>query len=60
MLKGKKRFGYIALGADHEPIGFTEICIREYANGCTNQPVPFLEGVWVDRKHRPRVLAALS
>ena len=52
MLNGKKRYGYIALLANHQPIGFAEICIREYANGCTEQPVPFLEGVWIDPKHR--------
>ncbi|MFA1624659.1 GNAT family N-acetyltransferase [Rhizobium mongolense] len=52
MLKGKKRTGYIALLPDREPVGFAEISIREYANGCTAQPVPFLEGVWVDPKHR--------
>lgn len=52
MLNGKKRFGYLALLADNQPIGFAEICIREYANGCTGQPVPFLEGVWIDPKHR--------
>lgn len=52
ILKSKKCFGYIALLANHQPIGFAEICIREYANGCTAQPVPFLEGVWVDPKHR--------
>lgn len=54
MLDSKKRFGYIALLTDREAIGFAEICIREYANGCTEQPVPFLEGVWVDPKHRRR------
>lgn len=52
MLKSKKRSGYIAILAGNQPIGFAEICIREYANGCTEQPVPFLEGVWVDPKHR--------
>ncbi|MBY5839474.1 GNAT family N-acetyltransferase [Rhizobium leguminosarum] len=52
MLKGKKRTGYLALRPDQAPLGFAEICIREYANGCTAQPVPFLEGIWIDPKHR--------
>lgn len=52
MLGSNKRFGYVALLGDQQPVGFAEICIREYANGCTDQPVPFLEGVWVDPKHR--------
>ncbi|KZL21060.1 Aminoglycoside N(6')-acetyltransferase type 1 [Pseudovibrio axinellae] len=47
MLRAKKRWGYIALLPSGEPVGFAEICIREYANGCTAQPVPFLEGIWV-------------
>ncbi|WP_163880268.1 GNAT family N-acetyltransferase [Rhizobium laguerreae] len=54
MLKGKKRAGYLALRPDHTPLGFAEICIREYANGCTAQPVPFLEGIWIDPKYRRR------
>lgn len=52
MLGGGRRVGYIILLPDHAPGGFAEICIREYANGCTAQPVPFLEGIWVDPKHR--------
>ncbi|WP_410001236.1 GNAT family N-acetyltransferase [Rhizobium leguminosarum] len=52
MLEGEKRTGYLALRPDHAPLGFAEICIREYANGCTAQPVPFLEGIWIDPKHR--------
>lgn len=28
--------------------GFMELSIREYADGCENQPVPYLEGIWVD------------
>lgn len=53
MLTSNKRFGYIALEGS-QPIGFAEICLREYANGCTKQPVPFLEGIWIDHKHRRR------
>lgn len=52
MLRGGKRAGYIARLPDHAPGGFAEICLREYANGCTAQPVPFLEGIWVDPKRR--------
>ena len=52
MLKGGKRTGYIALLPNKMPAGFAEICIREYANGCTKQPVPFLEGIWITPKHR--------
>ncbi|WP_375336979.1 GNAT family N-acetyltransferase [Rhizobium lentis] len=52
MLEDRKRTSYLALRPDNAPLGFAEICIREYANGCTAQPVPFLEGIWIDPKHR--------
>lgn len=32
--------------------GFAEVRIRSYANGCTRQPVPFLEGIWIEPEHR--------
>jgi len=34
------------------PIGFAELYIRPFANGCLGKPVPFLEGVWVSPAHR--------
>ena len=49
---GIKRTGYMAIINDKQPAGFAEVCIREYANGCTAQPVPFLEGIWITPKHR--------
>lgn len=33
-------------------IGFAEAGLRAYANGCDSQPVPFLEGIWVDKAFR--------
>ena len=39
---------FLALDDKARPIGFAEISIRDYANGCTEQPVPFLEGIWID------------
>ena len=33
-------------------IGFAEAGLRPYANGCDSQPVPFLEGIWVEETHR--------
>lgn len=52
MLRDKKWFAYIAFADDRQPAGFAELCIRDYANGATAQPVPFLEGIWVDPRHR--------
>jgi aminoglycoside 6'-N-acetyltransferase I len=29
------------------PIGFLELCVRAFANGCDSMPVPFIEGWFV-------------
>ncbi len=34
------------------PVGFAEAYLREFANGCDQQPVAFLEGIWVEKSHR--------
>jgi len=44
-------WGFVAM-RDGEAIGFVEIAIRKNANGCESQPVPFLEGIWVDPRFR--------
>jgi aminoglycoside 6'-N-acetyltransferase I len=33
-------------------LGFAEIAVRKYANGCDTRPVAFLEGVWVRPQFR--------
>ena len=53
ILAGLDYWGFVARRAG-EAIGFAEIAIRKYANGCESQPVPFLEGIWVDPRHRRR------
>lgn len=35
-----------------DPVGFLELFVRPFANGCDNRPVPFLEGIWVDPSMR--------
>lgn len=52
MLDDEKSTNYFVVDAADNPIGFAEINIRDYANGCTQQPVPFLEGIWIDDDHR--------
>ncbi len=37
---------------DGDAVGFAEVAVRKYANGCESQPVPFLEGIWVDPRYR--------
>ncbi len=38
-------------------VGFAEVSVRAYANGCEQQPVPFLEGIWVASSARRRGIA---
>lgn len=54
MLSGSRRSGYLVETTDGSRAGFAEICIRDYANGCTEQPVPFLEGIWIEPMFRRR------
>jgi len=51
-------WGFIAETADGVPVGFAELAIRKYANGCTTAPVPFLEGIWVKSKFRRQGIGA--
>ncbi|HLH11371.1 MAG TPA: aminoglycoside 6'-N-acetyltransferase [Methylovirgula sp.] len=40
-------------------LGFAELALREYANGCESQPVPFLEGIFVEAAFRRQGIGAL-
>jgi aminoglycoside 6'-N-acetyltransferase I len=51
-------WGFIAETVDGTPVGFAELAIRKYANGCTARPVPFLEGIWVRAEFRRRGIGA--
>lgn len=45
----------IVLVAEREPgrlVGFAELGLRSYADGCDSSPVPYLEGWWVDAEAR--------
>jgi aminoglycoside 6'-N-acetyltransferase I len=33
--------------SEGDAVGFAEVAIRPYANGCDSAPVAFLEGIWV-------------
>jgi aminoglycoside 6'-N-acetyltransferase I len=48
----------IAETTDDTAVGFAEIAVRKYANGCDTQPVAFLEGVWVKPQFRRRGIGA--
>jgi aminoglycoside 6'-N-acetyltransferase I len=50
---------------DNVPVGFAEVSIRPYANGCEHMPVPFVEGIWVEDNYRKhgigrRLMAAVE
>jgi aminoglycoside 6'-N-acetyltransferase I len=51
-LGGETGFGFIAEAEDGAAVGFAEITIRPFANGCDSRPVPFLEGIWVEPRFR--------
>lgn len=51
-----KRAGYVAEIAG-QAAGFAEYALRDYANGCNSQPVPFLEGIWVSEPYRGKGVA---
>jgi aminoglycoside 6'-N-acetyltransferase I len=53
VLARSNAWGFIA-EADGAAIGFAEVAMRPYANGCDSQPVAFLEGIWVAEPLRHR------
>jgi len=52
IINSEDSWGFIAEATDGAPIGFAEVSIRKYANGCVSRPVPFLEGIWVRPEFR--------
>ena len=54
--RSSKRAAFVA-ELDGKPAGFAEYALRDYANGCDSQPVPFLEGVWVAEEFRGKGVA---
>jgi aminoglycoside 6'-N-acetyltransferase I len=59
MLAGTTGWGFVAQTHDATPVGFAEITIRPFANGCDSRPVPFLEGIWVEPPFRRQGIGAL-
>jgi aminoglycoside 6'-N-acetyltransferase I len=58
MLAGNAIWGFVAETDDGAAVGFAEITIRPFANGCDSRPVPFLEGIWVEAALRRRGIGA--
>src|SRR4051812_31812231 len=53
----KPKFHGFMAEQDGRLAGFAELYEREFANGCESQPVPFLEGIWVEEGLRRRGVA---
>lgn len=49
-----RKFKWWIVFDEDKPVGFAEVYLRRYVNGCRQMPVPFLEGIWVDKKYRRR------
>lgn len=47
MLAASDMWGFIATDEAGIAVGFAEVTLRRYANGCEQSPVPFLEGIWI-------------
>jgi aminoglycoside 6'-N-acetyltransferase I len=58
ILGGADAWGFVAETPTGEAVGFAELALRKYANGCDSRPVPFLEGIWVDAAFRRRGIGA--
>ena len=58
VLRDGQYWGFIAEMPDARAVGFAEVSIRRYANGCESQPVPFLEGIWVELQFRRQGIGA--
>ena len=41
-----------------ELVGFIEVYLRPFANGCESRPVPFVEGIWVRSSFRKNGVSA--
>jgi len=58
LLDDREAINLVAEAANGETVGFAEIAVRKYANGCDTRPVAFLEGVWVRPQFRRRGIGA--
>jgi aminoglycoside 6'-N-acetyltransferase I len=47
------------IAEDDGPIGFVELSLRNYAEGCASSPVPFVEGLYVTESTRRRNVGRL-
>ena len=48
---------FLAFDANAEALGFAEVALRDFAEGCQSSPVAYLEGIWVRPSSRRRGVA---
>lgn len=53
-LASRREFAAFMAREGAAAVGFAEVYVRPFANGCTSRPVPFLEGIWVSPGARSR------
>lgn len=54
---GRADFAAWIVRQQGEAIGFAEVSIRPFANGCESRPVAFLEGIWISEEARGQGIA---
>ncbi|MFZ5671876.1 MAG: GNAT family N-acetyltransferase [Pseudomonadota bacterium] len=47
------------IAEDGQPLGFVELSLRNYAEGCASSPVPYVEGLYVAEGARRRNVGRL-
>ena len=56
ILSSGRTAAFIVLDADRA-VGFAEVSVRDYVDGCTTQPVGYLEGIYILPEYRKKGLA---
>ncbi len=52
LLRSGEMWGFVVEMRPGDAVGFAEIAIRKFANGCDSRPVAFLEGIWIKPQFR--------
>ncbi|MGE0238147.1 MAG: N-acetyltransferase family protein [Parvibaculaceae bacterium] len=51
---GRSAIAAVFIATAGEPVGFIELSLRNYAEGCGTSPVAYVEGLHVEADHRRR------
>ena len=58
ILNSRREIAFLAFDKNDHVLGFIELSVRPYADGCTTRPVGYLEGIYVVPKHRKHHIAS--